>query len=336
MRPPAYSVLVSESMLQQTRVETVIDYYARWMARWPTPAGLAAAQPEQVMAAWSGLGYYNRARNLHAAAQIVVDKYDGRLPEDRADLAALPGVGPYTLGALRSIAFGHPEPLVDGNVGRVLSRWHALEDAPTSSTGRRALWQHAARWLELAPSRVCPGLWNEALMELGATICRPRQPDCGICPVSRDCQARRLGRQGELPAPRPKPPPKPVEAAAAVVVHAGHGETLVLLGRRPAGGRWPGLWQPPMMEGPGSDAHLLEWLAGAGFKLQSELPPMVHILTHRRYQVQSWLAHSQGDTATDLPPLTDHVPLRWWPLQDALTAGRGLSRLAVRLLEQAG
>lgn len=331
-RPPAYDVLVSESMLQQTRVETVVDYFDRWLLRWPALVDLAAADEAEVLAAWSGLGYYNRARNLHAAARAVVERHGGRLPEARADLAALPGVGPYTLGALRSIAFGHAEALVDGNVGRVFARWHALEQPPASAKGRAEVWRLAADWLTLAPAQAAPGQWNEALMELGATICRPRRPDCALCPVAERCQARQQGRQGELPLPTPQKPPTPVRAAAALILHRGDGPPRVLLGRRPLKGRWPGLWQPPMFEGQGSAATLATWLHSAGWPPGTELPALVHVLTHRRYEVHSRLIHS----ATQDPPspLAGHEPLRWWSLAEALTARRGLSRLAVRLLEQ--
>lgn len=332
VRPPAYAVLVSESMLQQTRVETVIDYYLRWLQRWPTLADLARADEADVLAAWSGLGYYNRARNLHAAARTVVAHHGGRLPAERADLAALPGVGPYTLGALRSIVFGHPEPLVDGNVGRVLTRWHALELPPTSAKGRVEIWRLAAQWLGFGPAMAAPGPWNEALMELGATICRPRRPDCGQCPVAEHCEARRQGRQLELPLPKLRKAPTPVDASAALIVHGEPGQEHVLVGRRPLSGRWPGLWQPPMLEGEGSELDLATWLQRTGWPPGTEMPAVVHVLTHRRYQVHPRLIRC---AAMGSPPaLAGHAPLRWWALDEALTAGRGLSRLAARLIEQ--
>jgi len=335
-RPPAYVVLVSESMLQQTRVETVLDYFERWMARWPTLADLAAAPLDDVLAQWSGLGYYNRARNLHAAARQIVALHNGQLPTDVRSLAALPGVGPYTLGALRSIALGQPAPLVDGNVGRVLSRWFELEAPAASASGRKEQWRLAGELLEEGPAHAAPGLWNESLMELGALICRPRRPDCGACPVVDTCQAHASGRQDELPRPAIRRPPTPVSAAALVALCRDDEDRLhVLLGQRPARGRWPRLWQPPMFEGADAQQILARRLASNGITARGSLPPVVHVLTHRRYEV-----HTAWTWVDDLAlgaalAGTEHIAWRWQPLAQATQRGQGLSRLAVRLLEQA-
>jgi A/G-specific adenine glycosylase len=191
--PDPYRVWISEVMLQQTRVETVRPYFERWMLRFPTLHALAAAPSEEVMKAWEGLGYYSRARNLHAAVREVSDRFGGEIPDDPAAFRALPGVGRYTSGAVLSIAFGRPEPVVDGNVRRVFAR---LADDPAPAD--RRLWEMAGEIVEGER----PGDLNQALMELGATVCTPRSPRCGACPIAPHCAARAVGTQEIRPAPR--------------------------------------------------------------------------------------------------------------------------------------
>ena len=204
-----YRVMVSEFMLQQTRVEAVIPYYERWLRRFPGWEALADAGEDEVLRAWTGLGYYRRARNLHRAARIVRERYGGELPEDSEALKRLPGVGEYTAGAVASIAFGRAVPAVDGNVKRVLCRLFDLE-APTAARLR----EKAAALVD--PGR--PGDFNEALMELGATVCTPRSPGCGGCPVRGWCRARAAGTVAERPARRPRGKVPRVEHVAVVVV----------------------------------------------------------------------------------------------------------------------
>jgi A/G-specific adenine glycosylase len=244
-----YAIWVSEAMLQQTRVETVESYWTRFLERFPTVHELARADEEDVLALWSGLGYYRRARSLHAAAQVIVERHGGEFPRTRDELLALPGVGPYTAGAVLSIAFDLPEPLVDGNVGRVFARLFALEGTTGSSELQRDLWQLAG---ELVPREGAAGDWNQALMELGATVCTPRDPNCPACPLAEGCRARSAGRTAELPWPKPKVPSIEV-ALETVVVRDGD---ALLLERRPASGRMAGMWQFPTVEraGPGG-AH---------------------------------------------------------------------------------
>src|SRR6185503_9991928 len=190
-----YAIWVSEVMLQQTRVTVVVPYWQRWMARFPSPAALAGAPLDDVLAAWSGLGYYGRARNLHRGAREVVARYGGRLPDSAGELRTLPGIGRYTAGAIASMAFDRQEPLVDGNVARVLARVFAVEEDVKSAAGQNRLWQLAA---DLVPSEA-PGDFNQALMELGATLCAPAAPRCAGCPLAADCRAHREGRTDELP-----------------------------------------------------------------------------------------------------------------------------------------
>ncbi|TMQ58060.1 MAG: A/G-specific adenine glycosylase [Candidatus Eisenbacteria bacterium] len=190
-----YAIWVSEVMLQQTRVETVIPYYQRFLRRFPGVESLARARGADVQASWSGLGYYRRARHLHAAARIIVREHSGRVPSNRDALLSLPGIGEYTAGAIESIAFGHPAPAVDGNVVRVLARIHGYKGGRDSARLKHAVTEQAAR---LAPGPRA-GDWTQALMELGARICLPRDPLCERCPAARSCAARRSGTPDRFP-----------------------------------------------------------------------------------------------------------------------------------------
>ncbi len=239
-----YAIWLSEAMLQQTRVETVVPYWRRFLERFPRVADLAAADEDEVLALWSGLGYYRRARALHAAARAVVERHGGELPDSADELRTLPGVGDYTAGAVASIAFDRPAPLVDGNVARVFCRLLAIEGDPASGPVRRRLWEEAAR---LVPRAGGAGDWNQGLMELGATVCTPREPDCGVCPVAFACRARAEGRTDRLPTPAARRAAVPVELEIAIVLARGR----VLLERRPPGGRMAGMWQLPTREAPG-------------------------------------------------------------------------------------
>jgi len=178
-----YAIWVCEIMAQQTRLSVVIPYWERWLARFPTVAALAAAALDDVLAHWAGLGYYARARALHRAAGVIVERHGGRLPEDPEALAALPGIGPYTAGAIASIAHGRRAAIVDGNVARIFARLFGIEADVLAPATKREMWRLAG---ELVPAR-SPGEFNQGLMDLGATVCRPRTPDCPACPLRRDC-----------------------------------------------------------------------------------------------------------------------------------------------------
>jgi A/G-specific adenine glycosylase len=213
---PAYGTWVSEIMLQQTRVETVIDYFSRWMRAFPTPQALAAAPLEAVNAQWAGLGYYRRARFLHEGAKALVADHGGQLPGTAKRLLAIPGIGRYTAGAVASIAFGLREPVVDGNVIRVLSRLRALPAPAKDKRLADLCW--ALQTDLLAPDR--PGDFNQATMELGATLCTPKAPRCGSCPLRRVCRARAEGGAAaalRYPAKATKKPPKEETLAVCVV-----------------------------------------------------------------------------------------------------------------------
>lgn len=250
--PTPYGTLVSEVMLQQTRVETVVPYYLRWMERFPGPEALAAAQEEEVLRMWQGLGYYSRARNLLRAVREVVQDHGGVVPRDPGILRRLPGVGAYTAGAVASIAYGEREPAVDGNVRRVLCR---LLDVPDPTARQLEGWARAM----VDPDRA--GDFNQALMELGATVCTPRSPGCPGCPVAVYCRARETGMVQDRPAPRTRrPSPHVVEAVTVLVRWPGMGSAAgsvpvpetaaVLLQRRPDHGLLAGMWECPGREVP--------------------------------------------------------------------------------------
>jgi A/G-specific adenine glycosylase len=231
-----YRVWLSEVMLQQTRVETVRPYFSRWLDRFPTVEALAAASQDAVLKAWEGLGYYSRARNFHSAVREVVDAYGGEIPDDPDRFRALPGVGRYTAGAVMSIAFAREEPLVDGNVRRVFARWM---DVPQPAAADQ--WALAT---EIVKGER-PGDLNQALMELGATVCTPRSPRCHSCPVRSWCAAFAAGTQAARPAPRPART-VPAEEHGVAVVRNPAGELLLV--RRPERGRLAGMWEFPGMQ----------------------------------------------------------------------------------------
>lgn len=287
-----YAIWVSEVMLQQTRVETVIPYYERFLARFPTTHALAAASEDEVLAAWSGLGYYRRARLLHAGVRDVVARYGGELPRDAEARRSLPGVGRYTAGAIGSIAFDLEEPIVDGNVARVLSRVRLVEAPLGSRESERALWAEAEAWAQ-GPR---PGAVNQALMELGATVCVPLTPRCDGCPLHDACAARAAGRAAELPVPREKKAPREV-ALVALVATDPEGRALVRKtpersdverekGAVLGGELFRGLWGVPLAEGEGrGTARALADEVRAGLRPGGPVAEVEHVLTHRRLRV---------------------------------------------------
>lgn len=241
-----YRIWVSEVMLQQTRVETVIPYYHRFLEKFPTVQALAEAPEEEVLKAWEGLGYYSRARNLQAAMREVHEQFGGVVPQEKEQIASLKGVGPYTAGAILSIAYNKPEPAVDGNVMRVLSRYFLLEDDIAKPAARTKIEKLAK---ELIPEGAA-GDFNQALMELGATICTPRSPQCLPCPVMAHCAALNAGRVDELPVKAKAKPPRPERRAVALVEGSGSYAGCVLVRQRPAAGLLARMWELPHVELP--------------------------------------------------------------------------------------
>ena len=273
-----YAIWVSEIMLQQTRVDTVIAYYARWMVRFPTLESLAQASEQELLKLWEGLGYYGRARNLHRAAQVVMEQYGGNLPDSREELEKLPGVGRYTAGAIASMAFGKDEPALDGNIRRVLARVFNLTAPISSPEGKRQMEQLLKEHLPTGQA----GIFNQALMDLGAMVCTPRLPACQSCPVKPVCQAFALGVQEQRPVREKRCIVPHYTVTAAVIQREGR----VLIARRPDNGLLGGMWEfPGGKQEPGEplvaclEREIWEEL-GARVHVGAELGIFRHAYTH--------------------------------------------------------
>ncbi len=232
-----YAVWVSEIMLQQTRAKAVMPYFERWMERFPSIADLARASEQEVLTIWEGLGYYGRARNLHKAARIVMEEYGGRLPSDPAALRSLPGIGRYTVGAITSMAFGQDAATLDANLRRVFARVFDIRQAADSTAGKEILWKLAEEHLPKGQA----GDYNQALMDLGATICLSKKPRCLLCPLHEICQAYQLGVQEERPVLKKKAEVPHYTVTAAIIQQDGN----VLLAKRPSKGLLGGMWEFP-------------------------------------------------------------------------------------------
>lgn len=267
-------------MLQQTQVATVLDYFRRFIDHFPTLQSLADADEQQVLTLWQGLGYYRRARHLHAAARLIVAEHGGVIPGTVEQLLKLPGVGNYTAGAIASIAFGKQAPILDGNVARVLSRWFAVKTPIDEPATKAELWRLAA---VLTPAKH-PGDFNQAMMDLGATVCTPRSPSCLTCPMAAECQAHAAGMADKLPVRLPRTPPREVTHHIVAVEHQGQW----LLERRPDKGLWSRMWQMPTAEDwpQAVDAdHIRAWMHDrTGLKVrlkQLAVDSFTHQTTHR-------------------------------------------------------
>lgn len=311
--PDAYAVWVSEIMLQQTRVEAVIPYFERWMKRFPSARALAGASEQSVLAMWEGLGYYSRARNLHKAARLIVDGYDGELPRSADELRKLPGIGRYTAGAIASMAFGLDEPALDANIRRVYARLFNVEIPADSTEGERLLWQLAADNLPKGKA----GDFNQALMDLGAAICLPKNPRCADCPLKTDCEARRLGVQDARPVLKPKTDrPHYVHAAAVIVAQTGKARRA-LLARRPSSGLLGGMWEFPGSRVDGDPARALTKAIKAEYGLTvcagEALGVVTHAYTHFRVTVHAFIVQRRSP-ASDWRTHTSR--LKWVKLSD--------------------
>ncbi|MCJ7586154.1 MAG: A/G-specific adenine glycosylase [Anaerolineales bacterium] len=291
--PNPYAVWVAEIMLQQTRVETVIPYFERWMRRFSTVHDLAAASEQEVLTVWEGLGYYSRARNLHRAAQIVVCEHGGELPSDIPTLRRLPGIGRYTAGAIASIAYGLDEPTLDGNLRRVFARLFDVHEPADLSVGEKILWKLAAEHLPHGRA----GDYNQAIMDLGATVCTPHAPDCAACPLSGLCLAYALGVREERPVLKPKPATPHHTVTAAIIERDGK----YLLARRPQKGLLGGLWEFPggkVEAGESLESALhREIHAELGMAIRVGAPFGIyrHAYTHFRFTLHAFLCYPNGD-----------------------------------------
>jgi A/G-specific adenine glycosylase len=298
-------------MLQQTQVATVIPYYQRFLARFPTIQALAVAGEQDVLRLWQGLGYYSRARNLQAAARKVVSHHGGALPASRDELLKLPGVGRYTAGAIASIAFDLRAPILDGNVTRVLCRLDNISANPREKQTLALLWRRAE---EIVPAKR-PGDFNSALMELGATVCTPRNPQCLVCPVRLHCEAQAAGTQEKVPAPR-KAKPTPLHRRTTYCIRRGE---KWLIEQRPSRGRWAGMWQFVTID-PASPSNLPE-VQGAAL-----LGTVTHALTHRKYEFEVFVADAGAARGA-----ADNFNRRWLTLDEL--AEYPLSRPQLKIVE---
>jgi len=300
-----YAVWVSEIILQQTRVDQGTPYFNRFVAAFPTVQALAAAPEEAVLKLWEGLGYYSRARNLHAAARMVCEQHGGRFPETAAQLRMLPGVGPYTAAAVASIAFGERVAVLDGNVKRVLARLYALDDCIDDPATERELWRLAQT---LVPPRG-PGDFNQAMMELGARVCTPRAPACMACPAASECRAHAEGREAELPVRKPKAGTPLHEIVTAVIERDGR----YLVGRRPHGGMLGGLWEFPGGKVEKGEDHALALARecreelGVEVRVGGLVACVRHAYTHFRIVMSVYRCTITGGE----PAALAHTELRW-------------------------
>ena len=274
-----YRILVVEVMLQQTQIKTVLPYYERWLKAFPDIQALARAPIDRVLKLWEGLGYYSRARNLHATAQIIVEKFGGRIPSEPKDLQSLPGIGRYTAGAISSIAFGKPTPLVDGNVARVLSRIFNLKKDVTKLETQEHLYELAEKMI----SKKNPGDFNQALMELGSLVCIPEFPKCPMCPVKNLCTAFKTGNPSKLPVKSNATRIKKIQMVVGILKR----EQKLLVRKRPDSGIWGGLWELPGTVR--TKNQTLEEALRDEFEntlsipvmVKQKFPPLVHRFTHR-------------------------------------------------------
>ncbi len=303
--PDPYAVWVSEIMLQQTRVDTVIPYFERWLERFPTLHSLAAAEQQAVLNQWEGLGYYSRARNLHRAAQIVVEQHAGKLPADVKALQKLPGIGRYTAGAIASICFGLDTPALDGNIRRVMARLFNVTELARSTKGEYRLWALLSEYL---PSGEAAD-YNQALMELGALICMPRAPKCDQCPVADSCLAYALGVQEQRPVKKRKPPVPHHTVTAAVIRRNGH----ILIAQRENKGLLGGMWEfPGGKQEPGESLpeclrrEICEEL-GVEVEVGAPLGVYDHAYSHFKITLHAFdCTLLKGE-----PQLIDHASLQW-------------------------
>ncbi|MCS4503070.1 A/G-specific adenine glycosylase [Arhodomonas aquaeolei] len=314
-----YRVWVSEVMLQQTQVTTVIPYFERFMARFPDVHALASADVDEVLHLWSGLGYYARARNLHRAAQRLVEDHGGEFPAGIDAVESLPGIGRSTAGAILSLSRGERHPILDGNVKRVLARYHGIDGWPGRTAVARELWA----WSEAHTPDTRPDAFNQAMMDMGATVCLRRRPLCGACPLASDCHARAAGTPEAFPGRRPKRD-KPVRATRMLLITRNDGR--VLLQRRPPTGIWGGLWCPPECDVDTDPAEEASRRFGLTLYGVHEWRPLRHVFTHFALDIHPVRADAGPGTA-----VMDDADLVWYNAGSG--DARGLAAPVARLLK---
>lgn len=320
-QPTPYRVWISEIMLQQTQVATVIPYYQRFMERFPSIDALAAASIDEVLHLWTGLGYYARARNLHRAAQIIVAQSGGFFPDTLDAVQALPGIGRSTAGAILALSRSQRHAILDGNVKRVLTRYFGIEGFPGDAAVERELWLRA----EHCTPHERVASYTQAIMDLGATVCMRSRPLCSNCPVHEHCVARIKSLQHVLPTPRPKKD-RPQRKACALIVLRGDG--AVLLEQRPPTGLWGGLWTFPQFEDAASALQWLHTRIAQNVDVDRALAPYRHAFTHFDLTLQPWLVRASRLAAS----VGDTAGLIWY--DRARPAEIGLTKPAVELMRK--
>lgn len=304
----AYRVWLSEIMLQQTQVATVIPYFQRFVTQLPTLHDLASADEDTVLALWSGLGYYRRARFLHRAAQVCVEQHKGELPREFDALAELPGIGRSTAGAILAQAYGLRFPILDGNVKRVLTRYHGIAGYPGEREIEKQLWLHADAH---TPAERAAD-YTQAIMDMGATLCVRTRPLCAMCPVQSDCVAHRDNLTAQLPTPKPG---KAIPSRSTIMLILRDADGRVLLQRRGAQGVWSGLWSLP--EADDTDNAWREAQRHARIDDAQPLTPFVHVFSHYRLQIQPLLF----DAAAPAHAIADNGDVRWCAITDLPALG---------------
>ncbi len=325
-----YAIWISEVMLQQTRVETVIPYFERWMRSFPDVQSLAHADRESILAHWEGLGYYHRAHHLHESAQMIVEEFSGQIPSDIESLKTLPGIGDYTAAAISALAFDRDALALDGNLRRVLTRLFDRTEDPTTVQGERVLRELGMQYLPSGSA----SQFNQALMDLGATICTPRNPTCERCPVSEHCLSYQRGVQLQRPVRKPRKPVPSLHATAAVIQEDG----AVLIGRRPEGKLLGGLWEFPGGKQESNERledclkrEVMEEL-GVEIEVDTKIGSFEHTYSHFEVSVHAFTCKRLSGE----PQLYDHTALEWVPLEKLPEYPMGkVDRMIADLLREA-
>jgi len=316
-----YRIWLSEIMLQQTQVATVINYYHRFLLRFPDIAALASATQEEVMPYWAGLGYYARARNLHRCAQVIQAEWGGRFPPTSSQIAELPGIGRSTAAAIAAFAYGERSPIMDGNVKRVFTRYFGIHGETGARQTEQALWARAEAVLQAAPAALDMAAYTQSLMDLGSDCCTRSRPDCPSCPLRDGCYAYRHDKQSALPSPRKKKASPERQCKMLILKRGGR----ILLERQPSPGIWGGLWSLPRYEDELQlRAACAELMADAS--QARRMAGLTHVFTHFRLHIEPWYLDSGLESGTAesgisaAAPRPDSAPVRQWLPIEALAA----------------
>ncbi len=300
----AYRIWLSEIMLQQTQVSTVIGYYSRFLDRFPTIASLAGASQEEVMPYWAGLGYYARARNLHRCAQELVNTWNGRFPSSAAEIATLPGIGRSTAAAIAAFAHNERSPIMDGNVKRVFARYFGIHGVTSQQKTERILWDTAHAALDAAPKALDMPAYTQGLMDLGSGCCTRGRPDCMRCPLQATCHAHRSATQDQLPTPKPKKSVPERHCAMLILENAG----LVLLERQVSPGIWGGLWSLPKFDDAASlQAACVNW--GQAGTTVHRMAGLRHVFSHFKLHIEPWHVPCKNPIIAEPGPEQAWIPV---------------------------